>query len=54
MLLAALNSFAREGLQEARYKQSGSAAGVTRDSVHHHFKSRTNLLQEALELGWRI
>ncbi|MGP5390268.1 TetR/AcrR family transcriptional regulator [Glutamicibacter arilaitensis] len=52
IMLAALDAFAREGWQEATYEQIASAAGLTRGAVHHHFKSKTDLLQEALEFGW--
>lgn len=52
IMLAALDAFAREGWQEATYEQIASAAGLTRGAVHHHFESKTDLLQEALELGW--
>lgn len=52
IMLAALDAFAREGWQEATYEQIASTAGLTRGAVHHHFTSKTDVLQEALELGW--
>ncbi|MEQ4725368.1 TetR/AcrR family transcriptional regulator [Nonomuraea sp. B19D2] len=50
---AAILVFAGMGWKEATYEAIGARAGVTRGAVHHHFRDKTRLLEEAISAGWR-
>ncbi|SJZ89521.1 transcriptional regulator, TetR family [Marinactinospora thermotolerans DSM 45154] len=53
VLEAAILVFAEKGWKEATYEAIGARAGVTRGAVHHHFRDKTRLLEEAIATGWR-
>ncbi|MFI6743148.1 TetR/AcrR family transcriptional regulator [Nonomuraea sp. NPDC050451] len=53
MLEAAILVFAGTGWKEATYDAIGARAGVTRGAVHHHFRDKTRLLEEAISAAWR-
>ncbi|MFI7132238.1 TetR/AcrR family transcriptional regulator [Nonomuraea sp. NPDC050153] len=53
VLEAAILVFAGTGWKEATYDAIGARAGVTRGAVHHHFRDKTRLLEEAISAGWR-
>lgn len=52
LLEAALMSFEEKGWRGATFERVAERAGVTRGAVHHHFRSKSELLTEALEWGW--
>lgn len=52
LLEAALLSFEEKGWRGATFEQVAHRAGVTRGALHHHFRSKTVLLSDALEWGW--
>lgn len=52
LLESALEIFGHQGWQGASFTSVAERAGVTRGAVHHHFASKTNLLEEALAWGW--
>ncbi|WP_193095638.1 TetR/AcrR family transcriptional regulator [Brevibacterium sp. FME17] len=52
LLEAALMSFEEKGWPGATFERVAERAGVTRGAVHHHFRSKSELLTEALEWGW--
>lgn len=52
LLEAALKSFAEKGWQGATFEYIAERAGVTRGALHHHFRSKRDLLSAALEWGW--
>ncbi|MBY0173808.1 TetR/AcrR family transcriptional regulator [Micrococcus luteus] len=52
LLEAALMSFEEKGWQGATFERVAERAGVTRGAVNHHFRSKSQLLTEALEWGW--
>ena len=52
LLAAALESFEAKGWRGATFDCIAERAGVTRGALHHHFRSKGDLLAEALEWGW--
>lgn len=52
LLEAALLSFEEKGWRGATFEHVAQRAGVTRGALHHHFRSKTVLLSDALEWGW--
>ncbi|MCX4385742.1 TetR/AcrR family transcriptional regulator [Micromonospora peucetia] len=52
LLEAALMAFEEKGWRGATFEHVAERAGVTRGALHHHFRSKTTLLAEALEWGW--
>ena len=52
LLEAALMAFEEKGWRGATFEHVAERAGVTRGALHHHFRSKTALLSEALEWGW--
>ncbi|MGO2048186.1 MAG: TetR/AcrR family transcriptional regulator [Brachybacterium tyrofermentans] len=52
LLEAALMSFEEKGWQGATFERVAERAGLTRGAVNHHFRSKSELLAEALEWGW--
>lgn len=53
VLEAAILVFADKGWKEATYEAIGARAGVTRGAVHHYFRDKARLLEEAITAGWR-
>lgn len=53
LLKAALDCFAKLGWQGATFTLVAQKAGVTRGAIHHYFKSKLELLTEALGWGWQ-
>lgn len=45
-------AFEEKGWRGATFEHVAERAGVTRGALHHHFRSKTALLSEALEWGW--
>lgn len=45
-------AFEEKGWRGATFEHVSERAGVTRGALHHHFRSKTALLVEALEWGW--
>lgn len=52
LLEAALMSFEEKGWRGATFEHIAERASVTRGALHHHFRSKTTLLTDALEWGW--
>lgn len=52
LLRAALMAFEEKGWRGATFEHVAERAGVTRGALHHHFRSKSALLSEALEWGW--
>ena len=53
LLASALECFAEYGWQGATFTQVAKRAGVTRGAIYHHFRSKLELLTEALGWGWQ-
>lgn len=49
---AALRAFEEKGWRGATFEHVAERAGVTRGALHHHFRSKSVLLSDALEWGW--
>ncbi|PRB09705.1 TetR/AcrR family transcriptional regulator [Microbacterium sp. MYb62] len=52
LLEAALREFESQGWGGATLESVAARAGVTRGALHHHFRSKLALLEQALEWGW--
>ncbi|MDO4887230.1 MAG: TetR/AcrR family transcriptional regulator [Actinomycetaceae bacterium] len=52
LLKAALMAFDEKGWRGATFEHVARRAGVTRGAVHHHFRSKVALLEQALAWGW--
>ena len=52
LLEAALMAFEEKGWRGATFEHVAERAGVTRGALHHHFRSKAVLLEEALTWGW--
>lgn len=52
LLRAALMAFEEKGWRGATFEHVAERAGVTRGALHHHFRSKSALLADALESGW--
>lgn len=52
LLDAALMAFEEKGWRGATFDHVAERAGVTRGALHHHFRSKATLLEEALSWGW--
>jgi len=52
LLEAALMAFKEKGWRGATFEHVAECAGVTRGALHHHFRSKNVLLEEALSWGW--
>ena len=52
LLEAALLAFEEKGWRGATFEHVAEGAGVTRGALHHHFRSKTVLLEAALTWGW--
>ena len=52
LLAAALLAFAEHGWRGATFERVAERAGLTRGALHHHFRSKEALLQQALSWGW--
>lgn len=52
LLEAALLAFEEKGWRGATFEHVAEGAGVTRGALHHHFRSKTALLEAALTWGW--
>lgn len=52
LLRAALMAFEEKGWRGATFEHVAERAGVTRGALHHHFRSKSVLLTDALEWGW--
>ena len=44
--------FKEKGWRGATFENVAERAGVTRGALHHHFRSKNALLEEALSWGW--
>lgn len=45
-------AFEEKGWRGATFEHVSERAGVTRGALHHHFRSKAVLLEEALTWGW--
>lgn len=45
-------AFEEKGWRGATFEHVAERAGVTRGALHHHFRAKTVLLEEALSWGW--
>ena len=54
LLEAALMAFEEKGWRGATFEHVAAHAGVTRGALHHHFRSKNVLLEEALSWGWAL
>lgn len=45
-------AFEEKGWRGATFEHVAERAGVTRGALHHHFRSKDALLEEALSWGW--
>lgn len=52
LLETALLSFAQKGWQGVTFIGVAQQAGLSRGAVHHHFRSKEDLLAGVLEWGW--
>lgn len=52
LLEAALMAFEEKGWRGATFEHVAERAGLTRGALHHHFRSKAVLLEEALTWGW--
>ncbi|EFG48683.1 transcriptional regulator, TetR family [Brevibacterium mcbrellneri ATCC 49030] len=52
LLEAALMAFEEKGWRGATFEYVAERAGVTRGALHHHFRSKDALLEDALSWGW--
>lgn len=52
ILVASLGAFEDHGWRGATFEVIARAAGVSRGALNHHFASKSELLSEALRLGW--
>lgn len=52
LLEAALMAFGEKGWRGAAFDDIAKRAGVTRGALHHHFRTKATLLEDALVWGW--
>ncbi len=47
-------AFEEKGWRGATFEHVAAHAGVTRGALHHHFRSKSALLEETLSWGWAL